>query len=85
MVEVGTTNKTHTSDYEKTINDSTAALLYVHTSNYKVIGFTNEIDIKELSKLSKKYNIPLIIDLGSGSIFDFKSFGLQWKKWLKNM
>tara|TARA_A100001011_G_scaffold400883_1_gene520573 strand:- start:15955 stop:17352 length:1398 start_codon:yes stop_codon:yes gene_type:complete len=83
MVEVGTTNKTHTSDYEKAINDSTAAILYVHTSNYKVIGFTNEIDIKELSKLSKKYNIPLIIDLGSGSIFDFKSFGLPMEKMIK--
>ena len=83
MVEVGTTNKTHTSDYEKAINSSTGAILYVHTSNYKVIGFTNEIDIKELSKLSKKHNIPLIIDLGSGSIFDFKSFGLPMEKMIK--
>ncbi len=83
MVEVGTTNKTHISDYEKAINSSTGAILYVHTSNYKVIGFTNEIDIKELSKLSKKYNIPLIVDLGSGSIFDFKSFGLPMEKMIK--
>ena len=83
MVEVGTTNKTHTKDYEKAINKSTAAILYVHTSNYKVIGFTNQIDIKELSQLSKKYDIPLIIDLGSGSIFDFKSFGLPMEKMIK--
>ncbi len=83
MVEVGTTNKTHIKDYENVINDNTGAILYVHTSNYKVIGFTNEIDIKKLSKLAKKYNVPLIIDLGSGSILDFKSFGLPMEKMIK--
>ena len=83
MIEVGTTNKTHTADYENVINKKTGAILYVHTSNYKVIGFTNEIDIKKLSKLSKKYKIPLIIDLGSGSIIDFKSFGLPMEKMIK--
>ena len=83
MIEVGTTNKTHTADYENVINKKTGAILYVHTSNYKVIGFTNEIDIKKLSKLAKKYKIPLIIDLGSGSIIDFKSFGLPMEKMIK--
>ena len=83
MVEVGTTNKTHLLDYEKAINKNTAAILYVHTSNYKVIGFTNEIDITELSILSKKYNIPLLIDLGSGSLADFKFFGLPMEKMIK--
>ena len=58
------------------INKNSSAILYVHTSNYKVVGFTNEIDIKKLSKLAQKNNIPLIIDLGSGSVFDFKLFGL---------
>jgi len=83
MIEVGTTNKTHITDYENVINKKTGAILYVHTSNYKVIGFTNEIDIKKLSKLAKKHKIPLIIDLGSGSIIDFKSFGLPMEKMIK--
>jgi len=80
MVEIGTTNKTHLEDYEEAINKNTGAILYVHTSNYKVVGFTNEINIKELSKLSKKRNIPLLIDLGSGSIADYKFFGLPMEK-----
>ena len=83
MVEVGTTNKTHIKDYENAISKNTGAILYVHTSNYKVVGFTNEIDIEKLSELAKKYNVPLIIDLGSGSIVDFKSFGLPMEKMIK--
>ena len=83
MVEVGTTNKTHIQDYEDAINKNSSAILYVHTSNYKVVGFTNEIDIKKLSKLAQKNNIPLIIDLGSGSVFDFKLFGLPMEKMIK--
>ena len=80
MVEVGTTNKTHLYDYEKAITEKTAAILYVHTSNYKVVGFSNEIQIADLSKISKKHNIPLLVDLGSGSIADFKSIGLTIEK-----
>ena len=80
MKEVGTTNKTHLYDYEKAITKKTAAILYVHTSNYKVVGFSNEIQIADLSKISKKYNIPLLVDLGSGSIADFKSMGLSMEK-----
>tara|TARA_Y100000996_G_scaffold150308_1_gene115750 strand:- start:558 stop:1946 length:1389 start_codon:yes stop_codon:yes gene_type:complete len=80
MVEVGTTNKTHLYDYEKAITKNTSAILYVHTSNYKVVGFSNEIQISDLSKISKKHNIPLLVDLGSGSIADFKSIGLSMEK-----
>ena len=80
MKEIGTTNKTHLYDYEKAITKKTAAILYVHTSNYKVVGFSNEIQIADLSKISKKYNIPLLVDLGSGSIADFKSMGLSMEK-----
>ena len=83
MIEVGTTNKTHLNDYESEINENTAAILYVHTSNYKVIGFTNEIQINDLSKLATKYNIPLLVDLGSGSLADYKSFGLPMEKLVK--
>ena len=83
MVEVGTTNKTHLNDYEIAINNQTAAILYVHTSNYKVIGFTSEVEIDKLSKLSNQHNIPLIVDLGSGSIADFKSQDLPMEKMVK--
>ena len=80
MIEVGTTNKTHIEDYENAITKNTSAILYVHTSNYKVVGFTNEIDINELHKLAQKYNLPLLIDLGSGSFADFQKFGLPFEK-----
>jgi len=80
MIEIGTTNKTHIKDYQDAINKKTSAILYVHTSNYKVIGFTNEVEIQDLSKIANKNKIPLIVDLGSGSIFDFKSFGLPMEK-----
>jgi len=83
MVEVGTTNKTHLLDYEKAITSKTAAILYVHTSNYKVVGFTNEIEISDLSTIAKKNNIPLLVDLGSGSLADFKSFGLPLERMVK--
>ena len=80
MVEVGSTNKTHTHDYNKAINSKTSAILYVHTSNYKVVGFSSVVEIYELSKIAKKNNIPLLVDLGSGSIADFKSIGLPMDK-----
>jgi len=80
MIEVGTTNKTHLQDYKSAINKNTSAILYVHTSNYKVIGFSNEIEISKLSKISKKHNVPLLVDLGSGSIANFKSMGLPIEK-----
>jgi len=83
MVEVGTTNKTHLKDYESAITKNTAAILYVHTSNYKVVGFTSEVEISQLSKLSNKYNLPLLVDLGSGSLVDYKSFGLPMEKLVK--
>ena len=67
----------------KAISSNTAAILYVHTSNYKVVGFTNEIEISDLSKLAKNNNIPLLVDLGSGSLADFKSFGLPLEKMVK--
>jgi len=80
MVEVGTTNKTHLTDYKQAITKKTSSILYVHTSNYKVVGFTNEIEISDLSNLAKKNNIPLLVDLGSGSLADFKSFGLPMER-----
>ncbi len=80
MIEVGSTNKTHLKDFKGSINSKTAAILYVHTSNYKVVGFTNEIDIKKLVLISKEHQIPLLVDLGSGSIANFASLGMPMEK-----
>ena len=66
--EVGTTNCTRLSDYENAINDNTAVVLKVHTSNYSIKGHTQSVDICDLVPLSRKYNIPLVYDAGSGLI-----------------
>ena len=76
MVEVGTTNKTHLKDYETALTAQTGAILVAHTSNYKVMGFTQSVELTELSALAKKKKIPLILDLGSGAIADFQKLGL---------
>jgi L-seryl-tRNA(Ser) seleniumtransferase len=73
--EVGTTNKTHLKDYEKAINENTGLLLKVHTSNYKIVGFTQEVSPDELALLGKKYNLPVMWDLGSGSFIDLGVYG----------
>lgn len=75
-VEVGTTNKTRLEDYEEAITEETGALLKVHTSNYKVIGFSESVERKELVKLSHKHEIPVIEDLGSGVLIDLSRYGL---------
>ena len=76
MVEVGTTNKTHLKDYENALTPKTGAILVAHTSNFKVMGFTQSVELSELSALAKKKKIPLILDLGSGAIADFQKLGL---------
>ncbi len=74
--EVGTTNRTRISDYEKAIHENTAALLKVHTSNYKIVGFTEEATLEELSELGAKYHLPVIMDLGSGVLVNLEKYGL---------
>lgn len=74
--EVGTTNKTHLRDYEKAINENTGLLLKVHTSNYKIVGFTKEVSASELSELGKRRGIPVMWDLGSGSLVDLAEYGI---------
>jgi L-seryl-tRNA(Ser) seleniumtransferase len=76
MIEVGATNRTHLFDYEKVIEENTALLLKVHTSNFRVIGFTSEVSAVELVTLGKKHNVPVMEDLGSGSLIDLSSWGL---------
>lgn len=77
LKEVGTTNKTHLKDYEKAVNDNTALLLKVHTSNYKIIGFAKEVTISELVGLGKKRNLPVMFDLGSGCLIDLRKYGIE--------
>lgn len=77
LVEIGTTNKTHLADYEEAITENTGALLKVHTSNYRILGFTSEVDMKDLSDLGKAHDIPVIEDIGSGSLIDYSQFGLM--------
>jgi|UniRef100_A0A7V3PTC3 L-seryl-tRNA(Ser) seleniumtransferase len=76
MVEVGTTNRTHFRDYENAITPETGAILRVHTSNYRIIGFTKEVGLEELVRLGRKYSIPVIDDLGSGALIDLSKYGL---------
>lgn len=75
--EVGTTNKTHLHDYEKTINENTALLLKVHQSNFRTIGFTKQVGIEDLVTLGRKHNIPVMFDLGSGCLIDLKPYGVH--------
>ncbi len=74
--EVGTTNRTHPKDYEQAINENTALLLKVHTSNYKIVGFTKDVGLEELADLGKTRGIPTMFDLGSGCLVDLSGFGL---------
>lgn len=73
--EVGTTNKTRASDYAEAIGEETAALMRVHTSNFRVVGFTEEAPLDELVQLAGRHRLPLIDDIGSGALVDFAHFG----------
>ncbi|HMS17872.1 MAG TPA: L-seryl-tRNA(Sec) selenium transferase [Planctomycetota bacterium] len=75
LVAVGCTNKTHTRDYERAIRPETGALLVVHTSNYRIVGFTETPELSELAQLAKSRGIPLVHDLGSGSLLSPEQLG----------
>jgi len=77
LCEVGTTNRTRLSDYEKAVNDKTGLIMKVHTSNYRIVGFTEEADIESLVELGKNRGIPVMDDLGSGCLIDLDLYGLQ--------
>jgi len=76
LQEVGTTNKTRLADYEAAIDKDTKALLKVHTSNFKIVGFTDSVSINELAALGKAKKIPVIEDIGSGALVDVRRYGL---------
>ena len=76
LKEVGTTNRTHLKDYETAVCDQTGLFLKVHASNYKIEGFTASVGLQELVKLGSDKNIPIMEDLGSGTLIDFSKYGL---------
>lgn len=77
LIEVGTTNKTKIQDYEKKICENTAALMKVHTSNYKIIGFTEEVPVRKLKRIGERHGLPVIYDLGSGLMMDLSEYGIH--------
>jgi L-seryl-tRNA(Ser) seleniumtransferase len=76
LVEIGATNRTHLKDYQQAINPQTALLMKVHTSNYRVEGFTKSVSETELAELAHEHGLPFVIDLGSGSLVNFAALGL---------
>ena len=95
LKEVGTTNKTHDFDYRNAFSENTAAILKVHSSNYKITGFTKEVSVEEISKIVQEHNInityegdnfrssnnniPIIHDMGSGMLIDLEKYGLPYE------
>jgi L-seryl-tRNA(Ser) seleniumtransferase len=75
--EVGTTNITRLSDYERAIGPVSGALMQIHTSNYRISGFTKSVALADLVALGKKHGLPVIDDIGSGALLDFERFGLM--------
>ncbi len=75
VIEIGTTNRTHIGDYERAIDEGATLLLKVHTSNYKVVGYTDEVSIAELAELGRKRDIPVMYDQGSGILYPVESEG----------
>jgi L-seryl-tRNA(Ser) seleniumtransferase len=76
LIEVGTTNRTHRQDYEEAIGEETALLMRAHHSNFRIVGFTHEVPLAELVELGRKYALPVIDDLGSGTLLDTADYGL---------
>lgn len=77
--EVGTTNRTHLRDYANAINENTALLMKVHSSNYQICGFTASVNEQELVSLGQEKNIPVISDLGSGALIDLRQYNLPYE------
>ena len=82
--EVGTTNKTHLSDYERAIGEQTRALLKVHTSNYRIVGFTESLPLSDIVALGCRTGLPVVEDLGSGSLVELEHYGIHDEPTVQN-
>jgi L-seryl-tRNA(Ser) seleniumtransferase len=76
LVEVGTTNKVHISDYEEALIESTGLVMRAHRSNFKLVGFTEEPELKDIVNVAHKAGVPVVDDLGSGALYDTAKYGL---------
>lgn len=85
LCEVGTTNRTHEKDYRQAVNDNTALLMKVHASNYHIEGFTTAVEAAALAALGDELNVPVIADLGSGSLVDLSLYGLPKEPLVQEM
>ncbi|HID3222010.1 TPA: L-seryl-tRNA(Sec) selenium transferase [Enterobacter cloacae] len=83
--EVGTTNRTHAKDYRAAVNENTALLMKVHTSNYHIEGFTKTVEEAELAAIGQELNVPVVADLGSGSLVDLSQHGLPKEPMVQEM
>ena len=79
LCEVGTTNRTHLNDFAEAISPRTALLMKVHTSNYAIKGFTADVSERALAELAQDHDLPMVVDLGSGTLVDLSTFGLPYE------
>ena len=76
LVEVGTTNKVHLSDYQEALIESAGLVMRAHRSNFKLVGFTEEPELKDIVEIAHKFDVPVVDDLGSGALYDTSKYGL---------
>lgn len=84
LVEIGTTNRTHLNDYENAIQEGANLVLMAHQSNFKIVGFTSEPSLTEITELAHHYELPVVHDLGSGALIDPATFGLEAELTVQN-
>jgi L-seryl-tRNA(Ser) seleniumtransferase len=77
VIEIGTTNRTHRRDYERAVKDGATMLLKVHASNYRIVGYTNEVPLRELVEIGRRCNVPVMYDQGSGVLFPLATKGIE--------
>jgi L-seryl-tRNA(Ser) seleniumtransferase len=85
VIEVGTTNRTHLADYQRAIRDGATFLLKVHTSNFRIVGYTNEVPLKELVELGKAEGVPVMHDQGSGVLYPLHMEGIEGEECIETI